>query len=1320
MSLTQDQLDILGKNLKHKHIKIELLNEDFQALDVLEGVAIGGQIQMDSNNDIRYSGSITLAIPPARAGNNFLEKNDGYTISAGGKIWLDKRVRIYVGETNIKTHKIVWNNFGIFYIDQPVRNVSGTEYYITFQCSDQMIKLSGARQGYLTSLTTVFPMGQYNDNTPFIPQVGDDLSGTTLNFDTSYSGALNDFIQGDVIRTSEGHHIYFNLIKLWVTYGGLGDVNLPFLRNVVFGGEKIVAICNSGGNNPTTNKVYYATPAIVTSFTETTSTIPFPVGDITYNSKGFIIIPARDGGSYSHFLFSTDGVTWEVKDISQNCIWISVSSNDNYFVAFGKDSTGTYILAWSNDGVSWNTQKFSTLIELNSIAIADNDTFIIVGNSNKYIYGTFESSNKINFSTITFPIENKQYLFYCSYGTGIFMCLDQISNIQLISYEGSTWSYSQNTLDYHFDRLWCNGPEFCVSYDIESEGIIKSGVASYSSITNSWTAFIEENKDTDGNSWCVVFVGSQFIAVSTLKTLSSQHISSGLCYDDVKPVMASSNRTLGEPINNWFNSSTYTVPLSGVIEYINPILFEKLQKFTTFTKTGYTKTLTEEALTTVIRDIAGIEKFSIYPIPEKYRYLPYDIKIEVGSTILDILKKFKEILPTWQMYFDKDSGYFIVEPIPSGEMDITYPFKENQIISNQQNFDFQNVKNQVIVYGRLNQLDYFTSNTENENNVLYDTFTGTLNLHYDSLDVNNLVPNATLLGFKTPKQYNPVLKNINVYNQNTLLFTAPLVAFENSQSFIDKDFLEPEEIYAVRIYYSDVNNSSKTIIINSNIVCELFSKQQVAWTLVDDNIESPFYVNRNLPEPNYYAGFSKSIDGGIYDLTLNMTNTTSSIKDGTIITFIANKTNIENCGVRLYYNEIKIPVGNEFWGPKTWNGFTNINGSGIWTDGANIYYSKGSTQYVLNKDTNTWVEKTWNTTMVGETLEFDGADIWTDGDNIYYSSSYTTSQYVLNKTTNIWQPTGWEGLQFPSGKRIWTDGANIYYSNGSTQYALNKGTSTWVEKTWNGFTNIDGSGIWTDGDNIYCSKFGQGSYRLNKGTNTWVKKTWNILSAISGSGIWTDGDNIYYSYGSTQYALNKGTNTWVKKTWEGLTSFDGQNVWTDGINIYYSNKNVLIYSNIPIKQNVWNEEGTERPDIIAGKIPADFSVLKLKYDADNNYFIFLGKNEKVIPQVFSGGEFDNIYSDTLAYERCKLELYNHSNTQNSINITTVPNYTLDVNKKIPYKENVDDDSNPKDYIIKNISFSLGVDGTQTISAARIYDSGNLLGDDYKYKKSNNT
>ena len=233
------------------------------------------------------------------------------------------------------------------------------------------------------------------------------------------------------------------------------------------------------------------------------------------------------------------------------------------------------------------------------------------------------------------------------------------------------------------------------------------------------------------------------------------------------------------------------------------------------------------------------------------------------------------------------------------------------------------------------------------------------------------------------------------------------------------------------------------------------------------------------------------------------------------------------------------------WSAKTWSGLTTFYGNYIWTDKENIYYSNGSTQYVLNKSTSAWSTKTW--TLL---TSFYGGYIWTDGENIYYSAGST--QYVLDKPTSAWSTKTWTGLTNFYGERIWTDGENIYYSDYSTQYVLDKSTSTWSAKTWTGLTSFDGNYIWTDGENTYFS-VGADHYVFDKSTSTWSAKIWTGLTIFNGDNIWTDGENIYYSYSSTQYILDKSTSTWNAKTWTGgLTSFSGVAIWTDRENTYYS------------------------------------------------------------------------------------------------------------------------------------------------------------------------
>ena len=67
---------------------------------------------------------------------------------------------------------------------------------------------------------------------------------------------------------------------------------------------------------------------------------------------------------------------------------------------------------------------------------------------------------------------------------------------------------------------------------------------------------------------------------------------------------------------------------------------------------------------------------------------------------------------------------------------------------------------------------------------------------------------------------------------------------------------------------------------------------------------------------------------------------------------------------------------------------TDFSYYGIWTDGKDIFYSSSAGQFVLDKETSTWVAKTWSG-FIPTTGEY----IWSDGENTYYST--ITSQYIL-------------------------------------------------------------------------------------------------------------------------------------------------------------------------------------------------------------------------------------------------------------------------------------------------------------------------------------
>ena len=83
-----------------------------------------------------------------------------------------------------------------------------------------------------------------------------------------------------------------------------------------------------------------------------------------------------------------------------------------------------------------------------------------------------------------------------------------------------------------------------------------------------------------------------------------------------------------------------------------------------------------------------------------------------------------------------------------------------------------------------------------------------------------------------------------------------------------------------------------------------------------------------------------------------------------------------------------------------------------------------------------------------------------------------------------------------------------------------------------------------------------------------------------------------------------------------------------------------------------------------------------------------------------GDDYENIQSDELALERAKYEIYLRCRLNDSISITTVPIYYLDVNWKTNYQPLGQDIINQ--YIIQSISIDLSAGGKQTINMSRFY------------------
>jgi len=98
----------------------------------------------------------------------------------------------------------------------------------------------------------------------------------------------------------------------------------------------------------------------------------------------------------------------------------------------------------------------------------------------------------------------------------------------------------------------------------------------------------------------------------------------------------------------------------------------------------------------------------------------------------------------------------------------------------------------------------------------------------------------------------------------------------------------------------------------------------------------------------------------------------------------------------------------------------------------------------------------------------------------------------------------------------------------------------------------------------------------------------------------------------------------------------------------------------------------------------------------------LPKFNKQVRLVCAGDEYDNIYTDALAEQRARYEIYLRSRVHDSINITSVPIYWLEVNDIIEYNLPNSDSETADLWLVKSVNTDISTNGTQSISAIRYY------------------
>lgn len=149
LNITQNDYNVIKQRYTERYIKLNLLDFQYRIVDEISGNMVSCNVSCDTNSDLRRSCSVSLVVT-----------DNSFDIKAGGKIFLDRYIQVYIGLKNIRTDEIQWYNQGIYLIDAPTWQYDAMNNTLSFSGLDLMSKLTGARNGQLEGLPTVIAQGE--------------------------------------------------------------------------------------------------------------------------------------------------------------------------------------------------------------------------------------------------------------------------------------------------------------------------------------------------------------------------------------------------------------------------------------------------------------------------------------------------------------------------------------------------------------------------------------------------------------------------------------------------------------------------------------------------------------------------------------------------------------------------------------------------------------------------------------------------------------------------------------------------------------------------------------------------------------------------------------------------------------------------------------------------------------------------------------------------------------------------------------------------------------------------------------------------------
>jgi len=130
INVTQADIDILGQQIKECEIKLELLNESFLPIDILQGGLISGSFSVESDSDIRRTASFVFHV-----------RNKSYLVNQSSKIWFNKHIILYLGIKSLRTQEFQYYQIGLFEYSEYSFQYDISTNSLTVKVLDLMSKL---------------------------------------------------------------------------------------------------------------------------------------------------------------------------------------------------------------------------------------------------------------------------------------------------------------------------------------------------------------------------------------------------------------------------------------------------------------------------------------------------------------------------------------------------------------------------------------------------------------------------------------------------------------------------------------------------------------------------------------------------------------------------------------------------------------------------------------------------------------------------------------------------------------------------------------------------------------------------------------------------------------------------------------------------------------------------------------------------------------------------------------------------------------------------------------------------------------------------